>query len=104
MQALDLLSNTSVPVVQLRRKVNFDNPGLSPMADFDADMSRVVSRALWMRRRNNTNSAGETYSECKRVMEGEIPIPENLLPSFTFGKYFLDVSNKVVLGKRAYFY
>jgi len=98
-QAVDLLSNLQVPRVQMRRKLK----GPAPLARDGSSRTLPgsennveASRVSWAMSPDSvsTNDVGSD-GLFRRTMIGEIILPSNLTPSFTFGefdlRYFVDM-------------
>ncbi len=100
-QAVDLLSNLQVPRVQMRRKLK----GPAPLArdgssrTLPGNENNVeASRVSWAMSPDSV-STNDVSSDglFKRTMIGEIILPSNLTPSFTFGEFDLRVRDILLL-------
>lgn len=93
-QALDLLSNPNNPIVHLRRKLNsrvgMDNVGTT-IPDGTRDSHLPLSKACWWPPEERSDvPEGEVKATLhKRTLNGEIKVPSEVKPSFTFGKFTL---------------
>ncbi|KLO17430.1 hypothetical protein SCHPADRAFT_169098 [Schizopora paradoxa] len=88
-QALQLFSNPLSPVVYLRRKLKYKssrndmNGGLSYVAGWSELIEKVpLSVGVWKVARSKTD---ESDPQSRRYLYGELSLPSNLVPSFTFG-------------------
>lgn len=91
-QAIDLLSNVRAPHVQMRRKLKgptaLARDGTSrtlPGSENNVEASRVTWAAA------HESEQMDTDGYFRRTMIGEILLPSNLTPSFTFGEFDLKV-------------
>ncbi|KLO17426.1 hypothetical protein SCHPADRAFT_994414 [Schizopora paradoxa] len=101
-QALQLFSSPTAPVVYLRRKMSFRastnemDRRSSPKGGSTFSEKVPLSVGVWKA------ASSDSELQSKRCLYGELSLPSNLVPSFTFGlfgvKYFVEVHPFNVAG------
>lgn len=84
-QVLEVMASPSAPRVLLKRRL-FLRSKLGGELILD-DQHTTINKASWMPFRESPRSR----SSSRKILEGEISIPQTAAPSFTFGKLELKV-------------